>query len=332
MKRSQQQTRLVIVAMVAAISVAACGDDAEEEGGSTPSDSTEIAPSDTLGAGELIVFERAVSGAEDPDLYAVEPGGGEPILLRSESGAPHWSPDGRVLAFGACLNPPDCDAAVALMERSTGEVHGLSMPDPDLFTFCVIWSPSGEKLACEGLSDADEARNGVYTIRASDGGGLERITTNPAGDDIPLAFSPDGSQLLLYRSDPSREEPSNDALFVAPISGGQPHRITPWGLTDDYADWSPDGSTIVFESEGSLYRVNPDGAGLAEIALEMPEGSSADSAFDVSFSPDGARILFSVGGLKPGLYTARPDGRDVLQLTSTPTEDHHANWGAAPDA
>jgi hypothetical protein len=82
--------------------------------------------------------------------------------------------------------------------------------------------------------------------RASDGKGLTRITTNPRGADIPLAYSPDGSHLLLDRADPAREGSTNHALFVTPIGGGDARRITPWGLTDDYASWSPDGRTIVF--------------------------------------------------------------------------------------
>ena len=206
------------------------------------------------------------------------------------------------------------------------------MPDPDLFTFCAVWAPSGDELACEGLSDADQKRNGIHTIRASDGKGFSRVTENHGGDDIPMAYSPDGRQLLLDRSDPSRAEPVNHALFVASTSGGEPRRITPWGYTDDYANWSPDGRTIVFETNGSLYRVSPGGQGLAKITLTMPDGSSPDSAFDVSFSPDGAKILFSVGGAEPGLYTARLDGSGVEQLTDSPTEDHHANWGAASDS
>jgi Tol biopolymer transport system component len=282
-----------------------------------------------LGGDELIVFERVESGAEERDLYAIGPDGGEPRLLRSPGDSPHWSPDGSELAFSACLNPPDCTTAVALFDRSTGDVHGFSPPDPDLETHCAIWAPSGNRLACEGLSEADPTRAGVYTVRASDGKGLTRITRNPGGDDIPLAYSPDGSQLLLDRMDPSRGGSANQALFVTPISGGRPHRITPWGFTDDYASWSPDGRTIVFGTNGALYRVSPGGRGFAEITLKTADGSSAESAFDVGFSPDGSRIVFSLGSPEPGIYTARLDGSDVQQLTTSPTEDHHANWGAA---
>ena len=288
--------------------------------------STTVTRAGAVPSGELIAFERIVRGAEERDLYAVGADGGEPRLLRSPGDYPHWSPDGSVLAFNACLNPPDCTTAVALLDRSTGNVHGHSMPDPELFTACTIWAPSGKELACEGGSEVDPRRNGVYTIRVSDGKGLTRLTSNPGGIDSPLAYSPDGSQLLLTRT---RSAGSTDqALFVTPLSGGRPRRITPWGYTDDYASWSPDGRTIVFGTNGALYRVGPNGQGLAEISLRMPDGSTAQAAFDVAFSPGGDRIVFSLGSPDPGLYTARVDGGNVVKLTDA--QDHHGNWGAAP--
>ena len=152
------------------------------------------------------------------------------------------------------------------------------------------------------------------------------MTSNPGGIDSPLAYSPDGSQLLLARTKSAGA--ADQALFVAPVSGGQPRRITPWGYADDYASWSPDGRTIVFGTNGALYRVGPDGRGLAEIALEMPDGAAVQTAFDVSFSPGGERIVFSVGSPDLGVFTARADGRDVMKLTDA--EDHHPNWGATP--
>ena len=74
------------------------------------------------------------------------------------------------------------------------------MPDPELFTGCAIWAPSGKGLACEGNSEVDPTRNGVYTVRASDGKDLTRMTSNPGGIDSPLSYSPDGTQLLLART------------------------------------------------------------------------------------------------------------------------------------
>ena len=327
-KRAATAAGLVVTAGV--LLVGGCGgagSSMPSETGAAASATATTAGVTPLGAGELIAFERLVPGAEERDLYAVAADGGEPRLLRSPGDYPHWSPDGSVLAFNACLNPPDCTTAVALLDRSTGEIHGHLMPDPELFTACTIWAPTGEELACDGQSEGDPTRNGVYTIRASDGKGLTRMTSNPNGIDSPLAYSPDGSQLLLARTKSTGA--ADQALFVTPVSDGQPHRITPWGYADDYACWSPDGRTIVFGTNGVLYRVRPDGQGLAEIALrKLPDGSSVLTAFDVCFSPEGERIVFSVASPDPGLYTARIDGADVTKLIDG--EDHHANWGAAP--
>jgi Tol biopolymer transport system component len=329
-----------VCAVVAAAGIAGCGGESKDDdqpslsestastrsssAGPLPSESAQTTP---LGGGELIVFERTVTGAEEPDLYVVGADGGEARLLTSPGSGPHWSPDGSELAFSACLNPPDCSTAAALLDRSTGDVRALYTRDPELFTVCVLWAPAGKDLACEGFGDADETRTGIYTIRASDGQGLTRITKNPGGDDIPLAYSPDGTLLLFDRTDPSRDEPTNHALFVAPTTGGRPHRITPWGYSDDWASWSPDSRTVVFGTNGYLYRVDPERPRLSTITLDMPQSSSHTVAFDVSFSPDGDWIVFSVDG--SGLYTARPDGSDVKQLTDSPTGDHHSTWGTA---
>jgi Tol biopolymer transport system component len=269
-----------------------------------------------------------VSGSEDTDVYVVPPSGGQPVLVRRQASAPHWSPDGRQLAFLTCLNPPDCTTAFALLDRATGKIHGFSMPDPNLFTACPLWLPTGHELACEGNSDTTPSRNGVYTIRAADGQGLRRITH---GTDFPLAFSPHGDLLLFARTDPSRSGSRNQALFVIGIRSGLPRRITPWGYSDDNAGWSPDGRTIVFGTNGSLYRVQPDGSGLGKIALApAPDGSRPQNAFDVSYAPDGKRIVFSLmtgSAAVASLYTARPDGSDLQPVTTSPTGDHHATWG-----
>ena len=321
----------VLVALVAAMMVTGCEGDSKNVDKPKPKVSRLTAKAITpLGEGEFIVFERQVSEDEDPELYAVSPDGGKPRLLMSAGGYPHWSSDGSNLAFGGCLNSPDCTNGVALLERSTGKIHGYTMPDPDLFTFCAIWAPSGKTLACEGNSENDRKRNGVYSVRVSDGNGLTPLTRNPEGDDFPLAFSPDGRTLLFDRAPAPGGDSVQHALFVTPADGGgKARRITPWGLTDDLASWSPDGRNIVFGTDGDLYRVKPDGTGLAKIAVKTPDGTDATHAFDVSFSPDGRRIVFSIGGAEPGLYLAQADGSKVKRLTTSPTEDHHANWGAS---
>lgn len=326
--RSTRRRLLLTGALATGLALTGCGGASSDAGRPAP-DVTPVGGASSPGTAAptggdgLVVFERLVPGQEDRDLYAVEPGG-EPRLLRSPGGYPHWSPDGSTLAFTGCLDPPDCTTGVALLDATTGKVHGFPMADPDLFTACAVWAPSGTTLACEGNSDGP-GRNGVYTVRVSDGRGLTRLTHSP-GDDLPLTYSPDGRLLLLERG--AGEGSEHHALFVTRADGTGPHRITPWGYSDDYASWSPDGATIVFGTSGALYRVSPDGSGLAKLALQTPEGVALTYAFDVAFSPDGRRIVFSVAGPEPGLFVADADGTEAERLTTSPTEDHHATWGA----
>ncbi len=332
-----------LAVLVAALGLTGCGGASEDQNRSAPSTSAASTAAATssassaatasaaspLGAGELIVFDQLLAGEESRDLYAVDPSGGEPTRVRPGE-FPHWSPDGSQLSFLACLNPPDCTTGVALIERSTGKVHGFPMPDPDLFTACALWAPSGETLACDGESESDPSRNGVYTVRVSDGEGLTRVTSNTGGVDAPVAYSPDGRRLLFSRAPAGAGEGSaKTALFVSPARGGKATRITPWGYTDDAAAWSPDGSSIVFETFGALFRVRPDGTDMRKLAVTTTDGTPLAHTFDVAYSPDGSSIVFSVAGAEPGLYLAHPDGSGAKRLTTSPTEDHHANWGVS---
>ena len=285
------------------------------------------------GRGELIVFDQLLAGEESRDLYAVDPSGGEPTRVRPGE-YPHWSPDGSQLSFLDCLNPPDCTTGVALMERSTGKVHGFPMPDPDLFTACAVWAPSGETLACDGESESDPSRNGVYTVRVSDGQGLTRVTSNPGGVDAPVTYLPDGRLLLFSRTPAGAGEGSaKTALFVTSARGGKATRITPLGYTDDAA---------------SLVPGRPQHR-LRDLRLALPgaprrhrdeEDRREDDRRDTAEAHVRRRLLarreqhrLLRRRREPGLYLARPDGSGAERLTTSRTEDHHANWvsAGAPD-
>jgi Tol biopolymer transport system component len=281
-----------------------------------------------------IAFARADPATGEDYTYAANPDGThvEP-LLPFGSQAPHWSPDGSRVAVAACADPPVCDTASVIVDPDTGTYRVLTMPDPALFTGCLVWSPDAQRLACEGQGQTDPNRSGIYTIRSSDGGGLTRITSNPSGDDNPIDYSPSGSQIVFDRMDPSRVGKPNQALFVVNLDGTGLRRITPWGFSDDDGSWSPDGTQIAFEHRGSLFVVHPNGSDLARISLAT-DGWSFEG--DFSWSPDGTKIVFLIGiatgphAIQEGIATANADGSDVRQVTNSPTFDHQADWGSHP--
>lgn len=147
---------------------------------------------------------------------------------------------------GSCPAPRDARRAAPTtitggklsLDRTDFEL--LALTDPTLNLVPEAWSPDGERIAFEGWDDSDSSRTGVYTARASDLGGLVRVTSSGGRPhDIALDYSPDGSQLVFYRS--VRAEPHfpidiGGSLWVVnvdgsnPIASGLPERLRGGGL------------------------------------------------------------------------------------------------------
>jgi TolB protein len=255
-----------------------------------------------------IVFSRVVQD-DDTVTYTVNPDGTRmQRLFAGFSGFPRWSPDGSQVALLAPCTDGEENCAVTIVDPDTGIFREFKWPDPALETHCGFgWSPDGKRLACESFGVTDPSRNGIYTIRSSDGGGLTRVTSNPGGDDIPGDYSPDGKRLVFSRADPSRPANANVALFVVNLDGTGLRRITPWGLPffEDAGRWSPDGKTILFDDTKSVYVVHPDGTGLAKIPLLTGTFSRLQNP---DWSPDGTKIVLS-------LFTKRGSGTRLAGST-----------------
>jgi Tol biopolymer transport system component len=287
-----------------------------------------------------IAFDRYDPATDENVTYTANPDGSDVQRLLPDylSANPNWSPDGTEVAVVSGLDtqcPPSCAGNTVIVDPDTGDYRVLEPQGlPDVYTYCSLWSPDATRFACEGGNEDDPDANGIYTIRSSDGGGLTRLTNAGGGWDIPLDYSPEGTQIVFGRFDvPGRAPNANSALFVVSVDGGSARRITPWGFADNRGSWSPDGTKIAFEHRGSLFVVHPDGSGLAKVPLAV--GSRA-FAGDYAWSPDGTRIVFlltrQVGPqtFEEGIATAKTDGSDVQLVTSSPTFDHQADWGSHP--
>jgi len=283
---------------------------------------------------------QIVFSHNDPDLGAtlttVNPDGTHAVALHPGEEA-RWSPDGTKIATDA----GDGNAA-AIINPDTGAVRLLRSPDPTLTLFCHAWSPDAKRLGCGTFSD-DPSRNGIYTIRTSDGRGLTRITSNRAGLDFIGDWSPDGNRLVFLRMDNARPASANSAIFVVDVDGSGLRRISPWASNEDpevtsvTSGWSPDGRTILFGVNCSLFTVHPDGTALRRIVLRGIDPDPS-CALVPSWSPDGSKIAFAMYTGEQGsvnIYTANADGTDVRQLTheaSLETHDGSPDWGPHPVA
>jgi Tol biopolymer transport system component len=277
--------------------------------------------------GKIVVnVDNAVTGQEQ--VYTVNPDGTDLQFLANDQEAGQWSPDGTKIAmFGGYL---DVD---------TGDITDLGLPFdryPDLALFCGVWSPNGARLACEGFGQTDGSLNGIYTIRSSDGGDLQRVTTAEF-DDCPADYSPNGRRLLV----------SSGPLYVVQSNGDGLRQITPSGISYDFCSgsWSPQGNEILFSAHvpdtdrSTIWAVHSDGSGLRKIRVPGCGGPRSDPTSigcqKPVWSPDGRKIMFERHFLIPNdhfdLYTVNADGSGLFQVTNTPDlNEGGGDWGTHP--
>ena len=269
---------------------------------------------------------------------------GNPVELFSKA---IWSPDGTKLLISHTARPDNagecCLFQPATVNPDGSDFNQLSPPNPPGQSSsgmdCGVWFPDQSRILC-GLGD------GVYSLRASDGGDPIKVATNPyaaiGGFDYPSDISPDGARFVFLRFKPSagpNPTPKPDqqvALFVANLDGTNIKQITPYLLLDQdlaSAKWSPDGAKIISETNsGRLFVVSTDGAGVTPISLQV--GTQKYSAWNPDWSPDGKRIIFNMfinGGW--GTFTANPDGTGVTKVTFTTNPGMQysgPDWGIHP--
>jgi Tol biopolymer transport system component len=276
--------------------------------------------------GKIVVnVDNSVTGQEQ--VYTVDPDGTDMQFLADDAEAGQWSPDGTKIPLSS-----------GYLNVDTGAFTDLHLPDglyPGLFMFCGVWSPNGARLACEVFGE-DPSLNGIYTIRSSDGGDLQRVTTAEF-DDCPADYSPNGRRLLV----------SNSQLSVVESNGNGLHKITPDGMEVDFCSgsWSPQGNQIAFSAKvpdterSTTWVVHSDGSGLRKIPVPGCGGPRRNPTSigcqKPVWSPDGRKIMFERHFLIPNdhydLYTVNPDGSGLFQVTNTPNLDEGGgDWGTHP--
>jgi Tol biopolymer transport system component len=288
--------------------------------------------------GQLVVnVDNSTTGTGQ--AYIVNPDGTDRQLIGDNVEAGQWSPDGRRIA----LTLEDSgEQAIYNVDTGTMTDLGLSTRYPDLALFCGVWSPDGSRLACEGFGQTDGSLNGIYTVRSSDGGGLQRVTSDPNGDDCPSDYSPDGKHLAITRA--------NDTgtwIDTVKLDGSGMKQITPDATDFDFCtgSWSPQGNQIVFSAHvpdsdrSTIWVAQSDGSGLRKIPVPRCGGNRSDpnsiGCSNPVWSPDGQKIAFSRHTLTPteqfDLYTVNADGSGLSRVTNTPElQEGGSDWGTHP--
>lgn len=283
--------------------------------------------------GKILINRADNLATGEEQTFTVDPDGTDFTLLANNSEADQWSWDGtRIAMFEGVLH----------FDSGVFTSLNLDTQYPDMFLGCGLWSPDNARLACEGFGLTDPSLNGIYTVRSSDGGDLQRVTSNPGGDDCPSDYSPYGNRIVFTRAN----ETTYELDTVRPDGTGL-RRISPEGLNFNFCNgsWSPQGNEILlsahqpnFDYHSSIWLLHANGTGLQRIPVADCGGLNADPngvgcSGSPSWSPDGTKIVFSrqVDDQPHDIYTVNADGSGLFQVTNTPDiTEFSADWGIHP--
>jgi Tol biopolymer transport system component len=288
-----------------------------------------------------IAFARFNPALGDTQVYVVNPDGNGERLVQGPTDVgefPRWFPDGAHIAT-CCDLPGGGSRIINPDDRTFRDVDGQY---PGLFNPCGIPSADGTLLLCETFSD-DGSQNGIHTIRASDGGGLTQITSNPGGDDVPGSWSPNGKRIVFQRFGPD----SYEGVFVVNVNGTGLKQILPPTMQANCCtfSWSPQGNNIAFsrhvtpDVHSSLWIVHSDGTGLRPVSVPPSLGCggansdlSTVGCLQPAWSPDGTKIAFASGlnlDVDGNIYIVNVDGTGLTQVTRAGASES-PDWGVHP--
>ncbi|MDT4968060.1 MAG: hypothetical protein QOJ64_2797 [Acidobacteriota bacterium] len=270
-------------------------------------------------------------------IYLVPVIGGEPRLLGSglRSNTPRWSPDGKKVAYLNSGQIWTIDVASGEAKKvtniSTGAGEPVWSPDGKMVLFSSDVYPDCTTDDCNRQRDQaaeeskvkaktaerllyrhwnawkDNKRSHVFVVTVDSG---ETRDLTPGDWDSPpfslggptdYAFSPDSKKVAFVRNTDKVEATStNGDIFIVPVTGGEPTRITGSNLAADASPaFSPDGRYIAYRAqarpgfESDLWK-------LMLYDRETGKSRSLTDKLDAyvesfTFSSDSQNILFVTG-------------------------------------
>jgi eukaryotic-like serine/threonine-protein kinase len=238
--------------------------------------------------GKQIAFVWDGEAAEKPQIYVKLIDSGRPLRLTGDDDpdcCPVWSPDGSRIGF---IRSSGSGRRIFAVPALGGPARKLSEVDARGFD----WSPDGKSFV---VSTQDSAAGGNRLLLLGVDTAERRTLTSPVakppfGDQQP-EFSPDGATVAFTRS--SSNEVSD--IYVVPVTGGEPHRLTSDNRQIGGLAWTSDGRSIVFSSSRGgvrgLWRVPAEGHPASGAAERV--SIAGVNAVAIAISRNGNRLAYA---------------------------------------
>ena len=246
------------------------------------------------------------------DIYVKLVGEGDALRLTRDpapDGSPAWSPDGRQIAFAR-------QGAVFLISPLGGPERKVA----DMQARDIAWTPDSKSLAVSSEVDGN-IRVVLLSLETRE----TRYLTSPPKQgysfgDLYSAISPDGLNLAFARF----PEGGTAELWLTPMTGGEPRRLTETGPVIFGITWSSDGQELVYSQSEALWRRRIDKPfSVKSQQIEGVEERALEPAIARRIQGNAQRLAYEQAVLDTNIWAIKvgeSPGRPIRLIASTRRE------------